>query len=198
MSRTTMIAAAAAVAAALCLAGAASAQMAPMSGAPRPMAGQPMPGQMSGDPMTMPTMAPDYVKAAGAGDKFEIDSSRLILKSTKNAKIRSFATKMIADHTKSTMMVKMAARKDGVMVMPAMLTPDQMQMMSELQAASPKTRDMLYMRDQKMSHQMALQVQQSYANGGDKPALMAAAGKIVPVVQGHIDMLNDMPMASTM
>ena len=175
MFKTSLIAATALI----CLAGAADAQMA---------AQPPMPG----DPMTMPTMAPDYLKAAGAGDKFEIDSSKLVLTSTKDAKVRSFAHKMIADHVKSTAMIKMAARKDGVAVMPPMLNPMQMQMMSQIKASTGKARDATYMKDQATSHQAALQVQQSYASGGDKPALMAAAAQIVPVVQAHLDMMGSM------
>ena len=174
---------AAAAAAALCIAGAASAQMAQTA-------------PMSGDPMTMPTMAPDYVKAAGAGDKFEIDSSKLVLQSTKDAKVRMFANQMIKDHMASTAMVKAAARKDGVAVSPPMLNPMQMQMMSDIRSATGKARDGVYMQNQATSHQAALQVQQSYAQGGDKPALMAAAAKIVPVVQKHIAMLDKSSMGS--
>lgn len=180
MSRTTLLAAATL----FCLAGAAGAQA--------------QTAPMAGDPMTMPTMAPDYVKAAGAADKFEIDSSKLVLQTTRDPKVRSFANKMIADHMKSTAMVKAAARKDGVAVMPPMLTPTQMQMMTDIRSATGKARDAAYMQDQSTSHQAALQVQQSYAQGGDKPALMAAAGQIVPVVQSHIDMLNSMGSMSGM
>ncbi|WP_174297830.1 DUF4142 domain-containing protein [Sphingomonas bacterium] len=184
MFRTTMLSALAV--ASLCVAGSAGAQTAPQ-GAP---AGT--------DPMMMPTTAPDYVKAAGAGDKFEIDSSKLVLQSTKDAQVRSFAHKMIADHTKSTAMVKVAARKDGVAVMPPMLNPMQTQMLDDIRAATGKARDAVYMQDQGTSHDASLQVQQSYASGGDKPALMATAAKIVPVVQSHIDMLNAMPKTAAM
>ena len=51
---------------AVCFAGSANAQMASTPPA--------------GDPMTAPTMAPDYVKDAGAGDKFEIDARRAVAK----------------------------------------------------------------------------------------------------------------------
>ncbi|WP_375380911.1 DUF4142 domain-containing protein [uncultured Sphingomonas sp.] len=181
MLKTNLMAAAAM---AVCFAGAANAQMAPTAPA--------------GDPMTAPTMAPDYVKDAGAGDKFELDSSKLVLKSTKDPKVRSFANKMIADHTKSTAMIKVAARKDGVAVPPPMLMPMQQQMMGDIQSATGKARDAVYMQDQATAHQAALQIQQSYASGGDKPALMATAAKIVPVVQSHIDMLGSMGSMSGM
>ena len=164
--------------AATCLAASANAQMA-------------QPGTMPGDPMTAPTMAPDYVKDAGAGDMFEIQSSKLVLQSTHDSKVRAFANKMIADHTKSTAMVKAAARKDHVAVPAPMLTPAQQQMLGDIRSANGAARDAVYMQDQATAHQAALMVQQSYAQGGDKPALMATAGQIVPVVQSHIDMLKN-------
>ena len=172
MTKTVLL-----VALAVCLATSATAQTA-------------QPGTMSGDPMTAPTMAPDYVKDAGAGDMFEIQSSKLVLQSTHDPKVRAFANKMIADHMKSTAMIKAAARKDHVAVPAPMLMPNQQQMLSDIRSANGAARDALYMQDQATAHQAALMVQQSYAQSGDKPALMATAGQIVPVVQSHIDMLN--------
>lgn len=165
-------------AAALCLTVSANAQMAQTPATP-------------GDPMTAPTMAADYVKDAGASDMFEITSSKLVLQSTHDSKVRMFANKMIADHMKSTAMIKAAARNDGVAVPPPMLMPMQQQMLSDLRTAKGEARDVAYMQDQATAHQAALGVHQSYAQGGDKPALMAAAGQIVPVVQSHISMLSD-------
>ena len=171
--------------AATCLIGSADAQMA-------------QPSAMSGDPTTAPTMAPDYVKDAGAGDMFEIQSSKLVLQSTRDPKVRTFANKMIADHMKSTAMVKAAARKDHVAVPAPMLMPMQQQMITEIRSANGAERDAVYMKDQATAHQAALMVHQSYAQGGDKPALMATAGQIVPVVQSHIDMLNSTDSMSGM
>ena len=61
-----------------------------------------------------PMAAPTYVMKAGAGDQYEIQSSRLLLTSTKDAKLRSFATMMVTDHTKSTADVKAAAMHAGL------------------------------------------------------------------------------------
>ena len=175
MSKVTLLAAAAA---ALCLAGTVEAQMAQTA-------------PTAGDPMTAPTMALDYVKDAGASDMFEIQSSKLVLQSTHDPKVRTFANKMIADHTKSTAMIKAAASKDQITVPAPMLMPMQQQMLDDIRAAKGKSRDAVYLQDQATAHKAALMVHQSYAQGGDKPALMAVAGNIVPVVQSHIAMLEN-------
>jgi putative membrane protein len=138
--------------------------------------------------------AADYVAKAGAGDMYEIQSSKLVLASTKNAGLKKFANQMVTDHGKSTVNVKAAAAKSGLKPKPPMLDPDQQAMLKELKAASGAARDTAYVSQQKTAHAQALALHQGYAATGDKPALKAAAGKIVPVVQHHIDMLNGLKM----
>jgi putative membrane protein len=72
------------------------------------------------------------------------------------------------------------------------LTDDQKAMIADLQGKRGKAFDTAYIADQKTAHQQALSLMQDYAQNGDDPKLKAAAAKIVPVVQEHIDMLNKM------
>lgn len=132
------------------------------------------------------TMAPDFVKQAGAGDLYEKTSSQLVLKSAKNPKVRDFATMMVKDHTKSTADIKAAAMSDGLKPMPPKLTPDQSKMIADLKAAKPADREKVYLQQQVTAHEMALDLHKTYAQGGDKPALKGAAAKIVPVVEHHL------------
>ena len=59
-----------------------------------------------------------YVTKAGASDQYEIQSSRLILNSTRNPDLRSYAQDMIRDHQASTADVKRAAMRAHVMAGP--------------------------------------------------------------------------------
>ena len=136
--------------------------------------------------------ASTYVMKAGAGDLYERESSQLLLGSTKNPKLKSFAKMMIADHTKSTDEVKAAAMQAGMTPKPPMLNAVQLRNMSELKAASPMKRDALYITQQKAAHQQALMLHQGYADNGTVQPLKMAAAKIVPVVQHHIQELNAM------
>lgn len=132
-----------------------------------------------------------YVAKAGAGDLFEQTSSKLVLRSTKDAKVRSFATMMVQDHARSTAMVKAAAAKSGVKAGPPHLTAEQQAQVAALTKATGAARDKLYWDQQKMAHQQALALHQDYATSGTAAApLTAAAAKIVLVVQRHIDTLN--------
>ncbi len=144
-------------------------------------------------PAAAQVMTPgEYVMTAGASDLFERQSSQIVLTTTQDPKIRSFATMMIADHGQSTAQVKAAAAKSRVAVAPPKLTPLQTELIAELQAESGPARDATYTAQQKAAHGQALTVQKAYAMAGTAPALKSAAAGIVPVVQSHITMLMGM------
>ena len=134
----------------------------------------------------------EYVKAAGAGDLYEITSSQTVLETTTDPKVKSFAQMMIKHHTKSTADVKAAAMKAKLRPAPPMLMPAQEEMVAQLKAESGPSRDQAYIAQQKAAHGQALAVQQAYASGGTSPPLKMAAAKIVPVVKTHIAMLKTM------
>lgn len=135
--------------------------------------------------------ASEYVAKAGASDLYEIQSSKLVMKST-NPKLRNFAHEMVTDHTKSTGLVKAAATKSGLKPKPPVLDAKEKADIAALTAATGMARDKLYLQQQKAAHEEALALHKDYAASGDKPALKSTAGKIVPVVQHHIEMLNAM------
>ena len=144
-------------------------------------------------PAAAQVMAPaEYVNTAGASDLYERQSSQIVLQTTQDPKVRQFAQQMIAEHTTSTADVKAAAARSRVPVAPPALMPAQSELIAELRAESGPARDAIYLAQQKASHNQALDVQKAYAMDGTAPALKAAAGKTVPVVESHIAMLKAM------
>ena len=135
---------------------------------------------------------PEYVMTAGASDLYELQSSQIVLETTTDPAVRSFANMMIAHHTKSTADVKAAAMRARVAVPPPMLMPPQAELIAQLQAETGPARDATYIAQQRASHGQALAVQQAYAASGTAAPLKAVAAKIVPVVQSHIAMLMRM------
>jgi putative membrane protein len=135
---------------------------------------------------------PDYVRAAAQSDEFEIAEAKLALKRSHNPHIDTFARKMIHDHTQSTRMIKAALTESGHPVPPSpQLSDMQQQMIGQLRAAGHDF-DKTYVDQQLQAHQMALATHQGYARNGTDPSLRRTAEKIVPVVQSHLQMLNDM------
>lgn len=146
---------------------------------------------------TAPAMAQvmtptDYVKTAGASDLYERQSAQIVLQTTTSADVRAFADMMLSAHAQSTADVKAAAMKSKVAVTAPMLMPLQAEMIAQLNDETGPARDAAYIAQQKAAHNQALNVQKAYAMEGTAPALKAAAGKIVPVVQSHIAMLMKM------
>ena len=137
-----------------------------------------------------------YVTAAGQSDQFEIQEGKMAESMGQSAKVRRFGRQMVADHMKSTRDIMGAAMASGMPSMaPPPLSADQQQMIAQLQATSGAAFDRTYVQQQMQSHQMALQVQQGYAQSGTDPNLKGAATKIVPVVEHHIQELQTMQSA---
>lgn len=144
-------------------------------------------------PAVAQVMTPaEYVTAAGASDLYEITSSKVVLETTQDSKLRAFAQMMIQDHTKSTADVKAAAGRSRVKVPPAKLNPLQQELVTELRAERGPARDAAYIAQQKASHGQALNVQKAYAMEGTAPALKTTAAAIVPVVEHHVMELKTM------
>ena len=133
-----------------------------------------------------------YVMKAGAGDQYEIQSSKLVLATTKNPALKQFATMMVADHNKSTADVKAAAIRSKLTPKPPMLDAMGTRNIAALKAARGTARDALYISQQKTAHQNALSLHQGYAQAGTAPALKQVAASIAPTVQHHIEMLSSM------
>ena len=135
--------------------------------------------------------AATYVAKAGAGDLFEIESSRAILKTTKNAQVKDFAEMMIKAHEESTAKVKAAAKAADLNVAPPKLSTEMTLKLTAIKAApAGETADRLYLGAQRQGHKDALALHQGYAAGGDTPALKAVAAEIAPIVEQHIAMLD--------
>lgn len=140
----------------------------------------------------MPTDAAGFIAAAGASDMFEIQSAKLALANSKSDDIHKFANMMITDHTKTTDAVKAAAKKAGLTPAPPQLTADQQQMLDQLKPLKGDDFDKAYLAQQMPAHQQALTLIQNYAQNGDTPALVDAAKSAVPIVQKHIDRLQEL------
>lgn len=129
--------------------------------------------------------AAGYISKAGAGDLWEIESSKALLAKSANADVKKFAQMMIDHHGKSTAKIKAAAAEAKLEVAPPKLDTDQQKMLDDIKAADAASIDAVYLAHQKMAHDAALALHQGYAAGGDTASLKKAASEIVPVVESH-------------
>jgi putative membrane protein len=134
-----------------------------------------------------PTMAMPYVMKAGAGDLYEIQSSQVALRKSRNAEVRSLASMLIQHHRMTTRDVTAAARRAGLRPGAPMLEPHQRAMIADLERASARGFDRAFLDQQRTAHLEALNLHRTYARSGDRPVLRQVAGKAVPIIQRHID-----------
>jgi putative membrane protein len=131
---------------------------------------------------------PDFVAAAAMGDMFEIRSSELALKTSKDPAVKKFARHMIADHTKLSHEMKAAAAKSpSPIASPADLNPDLQSKLDDLKSAAPADFDRKYLDDQRSGHDAALGMFKAYADKGDNVDVKSVAVAAVPTIQAHLD-----------
>ena len=136
-----------------------------------------------------PIAAQDFINTAAASDTFEIASARLAETRATSAGLKTFAVRMVTDHTDSTIKLKAAA---GALKPDPTLSGEQQSDLAALKAANGAAFDSAYKTQQLAAHTKALALMQGYAASGDNADLKAFAGKVAPVVQSHLTMLNGM------
>lgn len=135
-----------------------------------------------------PVIAAEFANQAAASDQFEIRSSQLAARQAGSAGVKSYASMLIAEHTKSTNELRAAAAQAKPAVTPTpVLTPEQDANLTALAAAKGPAFDALYAQVQLPAHENALAALRGYAERGDQAALRAFAAKTAPVVEKHLE-----------
>jgi putative membrane protein len=147
-------------------------------------------------PQALPINGGMYAMMAAAGDQFEIQSSQIALTKAVSPDVRNFAQTLINDHTLMSQKLSAAALAAGLTAPVPILTADQQQMISDLQAASSLNFDQMFLRDQIIAHQMALALHSNYAAVGDTAALRVVASSAVPIIQGHLNTATTLMIAN--
>ena len=143
-------------------------------------------GNMGATAAAMP--AQGFVDTVAGSDMFEIQSGKLAETMATSASLKSMAKMLVADHTKSSDMLKAAAKKTSPMVaLPMTLPADLKAKLDALKAAKGADFDKLYMEQQMDGHKAALETLKAYSTGGDQASLKQFATSVAPVVQGHLD-----------
>src|SRR5215217_9223520 len=133
-------------------------------------------------PMLVPMTAEGFRAMALQSDAFEIASSQLALQQSRNPAIRSFAQRMVQDHS-------MTSQALGVPAGSAVaLDARHASMLNQLASASGRTFDALYVQMQVMANQEAVGMFAAYAQGGTEPAMRAFAQQALPSLQMHLAM----------
>jgi putative membrane protein len=138
-----------------------------------------------------PTTA-DFVKEVAISDMFEIQSSQLA-QDKGNAPEKSFASRMITDHTKTSGELKGLVSSGKVQAeLPTALDSSHQSKLDKLKSESGKDFSSDFNSDQVGAHKDAVSLFQRYAKGGDNADLKNWAGKTLPALRHHLEMAQSL------
>jgi len=137
---------------------------------------------------------PDFVKEAAMSDMFEIQSSQLAEQKASDAGTKSFAQKMVADHTKTSSEVKsmVSSGKLKGVELPTDMSSSQKSMLDNLKGLIGADFTKQYHSDQVSGHKDAVSLFERYGKGGDNPDLKQWVNKTLPTLQTHLKMAQDL------
>jgi len=149
-------------------------------------------GSQIADAVT-PDTPQDFANKVAVANTFEIETSKLALKTSKNADVLAFAKKMVADHTQAGKDFEAAITRSGAVTAPAKALDDAHQSkLDDLKVKSGDDFDKAYISDQKDAHSDAVSLFDNYSKNGDDAALKGFAAKTLPTLQSHKDMIDKM------
>jgi putative membrane protein len=123
---------------------------------------------------------------------FEIDSNKLGQEKG-NAAEKTFASQMVADHTKTPTELKGLVSSGKVQAqLPTALDSSHQSKVDKLKAESGKDFSSDFDSMQVSAHKYAVSLFERYAKGGDNAGLKDWAGKTLPALKHHLEMAEDL------
>ena len=133
----------------------------------------------------------DFVKQVAISDMFEIASSKLA-EEKGGSQVKTFASRMVIDHTKTTNELKGMVAKAKAELPQSMDNAHQSKL-DKLKGLSGVEFDKQYSADQVSAHNDAVDLFERYAKGGENADLKAWAAKTLPALKHHQDMAATLP-----
>lgn len=135
-----------------------------------------------------------FMMMLATGGMNEIGLSQTALSKSTNEEIKQYAQKMIDDHTMAGDELKTLASSKMV-TLPMTMDAKHMAMNEKLSAMTGMEFDMMYIKAMVKDHEKTVAMLQKESNGGKDPEAKAFAAKLLPTVQGHLDMAKTMMTA---
>ena len=131
--------------------------------------------------------AEDFAAKAAISGKFEIDSSKVALERSSNPEVKTFAQKMIDDHTKADKELKAAAKeaKLNPIAIPDELDEKHLKAVNDLKEAKAEEFDNKYLEAQEEAHDDTVDLFEDYAKNGEAGPLKDFASKTLPTLKEH-------------
>jgi putative membrane protein len=126
---------------------------------------------------------------AANGGMTEVELSKLALTKATNAKVKEFATAMIADHGKAGEELKAIAGMKNI-TLPDSLNADSKADWDDLSKKSGAEFDKAYVDKMAASHKSTVDMFESASTNLKDPELKAFVDKTLPTIKGHMGHIN--------
>jgi putative membrane protein len=138
-----------------------------------------------------PVKASDYVNQTAMTDLFEIRAGEIAREKATTPAIRSFAQRMINEHTTSSKNLTRVVQSENVnLAPPGKLDREHWALLRQLRRTSGANFDRTYLKTQADGHRKALALQEAYSRNGDDSKLKQLATEETNVVKSHLDELK--------
>lgn len=136
-----------------------------------------------------------FIKDAAQGGMAEVESSQLAVQKANDPAIKSFAQRMVEDHTKANQELKALAQTKGV-ELPGDPSMMQKAKVKSLSTADGATFDQRYTESMGVkAHEDTVKLFQKAANSAKDADVKAFASKTLPTLQGHLKMARELHVA---
>lgn len=132
----------------------------------------------------------DFVTKAAVANMFEIKTSELAVKTSKNADVLTFAKMMVKDHTAAGKAYETAVAATSGLTPPVALDEDHQKKLDDLATKTGTDFDKAYIDIQQSAHSEAVNLFEDYSKNGKDTALQAFAAKTLPTLQAHKDKID--------
>jgi putative membrane protein len=134
-----------------------------------------------------------FVDTVSASDLYETEAGKLAQAKGTTQAVKDFGAMMVKDHATSTGDLKTAVATNPDLMLAPQLTAEQQTKLDQLKAANGSQFDNLYALQQVAAHEDALGLLKDYSTTGSDEALRGFAGKVVPVVEHHLEAAKKLP-----
>ncbi|HLX61544.1 MAG TPA: DUF4142 domain-containing protein [Planctomycetota bacterium] len=132
----------------------------------------------------------DFAKEAASGGMFEVEAGKLATKKGGSEQVRSFGAQMIVDHQKANEDLKALAAKKG-WSLPTKIDEKHQQQLDHLSTLSTAEFDRAYVDGMIQDHRGDLSEFQRASRELTDADLRAFAGRVAPMVEHHLSMIEN-------
>jgi putative membrane protein len=132
-----------------------------------------------------------FAADAAAGGMAEVELGKLAAQKGGTDAVKQFGQKMVDDHSKANEELKQVASKDNLTI-PSTLDAKHQARIEKLSKLSGDQFDKAYIKDQLKDHKKDVREFQAESENGSNPDVKAFAAKTLPVLQQHLQMVQDL------